>query len=65
MKTLRVGETHHHEPHRARRSLAHARDDVRAYDPEIGRRHLAELDPIVFDPASGLNSDAKCNPRRH
>jgi glyoxylase-like metal-dependent hydrolase (beta-lactamase superfamily II) len=24
-----------------------------AYDPEIGRRHLAELDPIVFDPASG------------
>src|ERR1700732_4233814 len=24
-----------------------------AYDPEIGRRHLAELDPEVFDPASG------------
>ena len=24
-----------------------------AYDPEIGRRHLAELDPIVFDSASG------------
>ena len=24
-----------------------------AYDPEIGRRHLAELDPIVFDPVSG------------
>jgi hypothetical protein len=24
-----------------------------AYDPEIGRRHLAELDPVVFDPASG------------
>ena len=21
-----------------------------AYDPEIGRRHLAELDPVVFDP---------------
>ena len=24
-----------------------------AYDPEIGRRHLAELDPFVFDVASG------------
>ena len=24
-----------------------------AYDPDIGRRHLAELDPVVFDPASG------------
>ena len=23
------------------------------YDPEIGRRHLAELDREVFDPASG------------
>ena len=24
-----------------------------AYDADIGRRHLAELDPVVFDPASG------------
>ena len=24
-----------------------------AYDPDVGRRHLAELDPVVFDPASG------------
>jgi glyoxylase-like metal-dependent hydrolase (beta-lactamase superfamily II) len=24
-----------------------------AYDPEVGRRHLAALDPEVFDPASG------------
>jgi hypothetical protein len=24
-----------------------------AYDPELGRKRLAELDPIVFDPASG------------
>ena len=24
-----------------------------AYDPEIGREHLAELDPFVFDAASG------------
>ena len=24
-----------------------------AYDPEIGKRHLAALDPEVFDPASG------------
>lgn len=23
-----------------------------AYDPDIGRRHLAELDPVVYDPAS-------------
>jgi len=23
------------------------------YDPQIGRRHLAELDSEVFDPASG------------
>ena len=23
------------------------------YDPEAGRRHLAEMDPVVFDPASG------------
>ncbi|HWN48903.1 MAG TPA: MBL fold metallo-hydrolase, partial [Xanthobacteraceae bacterium] len=24
-----------------------------AYDPDAGRRYLAELDPEVFDPASG------------
>jgi hypothetical protein len=24
-----------------------------AYDPVVGRRHLADLDPFVFDPASG------------
>jgi glyoxylase-like metal-dependent hydrolase (beta-lactamase superfamily II) len=24
-----------------------------AYDAELGRKHLAELDPVVFDPASG------------
>ena len=24
-----------------------------AYDAEVGRRHLAELDPVVFDAASG------------
>jgi glyoxylase-like metal-dependent hydrolase (beta-lactamase superfamily II) len=24
-----------------------------AYDPEVGKRHLAEMDPVVFDPASG------------
>ena len=24
-----------------------------AYDAVLGRRHLAELDPVVFDPASG------------
>jgi glyoxylase-like metal-dependent hydrolase (beta-lactamase superfamily II) len=24
-----------------------------AYDPAVGKRHLAELDPEVFDPASG------------
>jgi glyoxylase-like metal-dependent hydrolase (beta-lactamase superfamily II) len=24
-----------------------------AYDPEIGKRHLAELEPFIFDPASG------------
>jgi hypothetical protein len=24
-----------------------------AYDPAIGRRHLAERDPVVFDPLSG------------
>ena len=24
-----------------------------AYDPAVGKRHLAELDPEVFDPVSG------------
>jgi glyoxylase-like metal-dependent hydrolase (beta-lactamase superfamily II) len=24
-----------------------------AYDPVVGKKHLAELDPVVFDPASG------------
>ncbi len=24
-----------------------------AYDPAVGRRHLADLDPVVFDPVSG------------
>ena len=28
-------------------------DMFSAYDPEIGKRHLAALDPEVFDPASG------------
>src|SRR5260221_712346 len=28
-------------------------DMFRAYDPDAGRRHLAELDPEVFDPVSG------------
>ena len=26
---------------------------IAAYDPAIGRRHIAELDPVVFDAASG------------
>jgi glyoxylase-like metal-dependent hydrolase (beta-lactamase superfamily II) len=25
-----------------------------AYDPEVGARHLKTLDPVVFDPASGM-----------
>ena len=25
-----------------------------AYDPVIGKKHLAELDPFVFDPKSGM-----------
>ena len=29
-----------------------------AYDPVVGRRHLADLDPFVFDPASGNRIDA-------
>ena len=33
-----------------------------AYDPEIGKRHLAELDPFIFDPASGRpHSEPKCH----
>jgi hypothetical protein len=53
MKTLRVGEI-------AITSLIERDGPWRtpevmfpAYDPEIGRRRLAELDPIVFDSASG------------
>ena len=37
-----------------------------AYDPEIGKRHLAQLDPLVFDavsvlarPAAGLWTNAR------
>ena len=33
--------------------MAEARGHVPAYDPELGKRHLATLDPVVFDPASG------------
>src|ERR1044071_5407087 len=28
-------------------------DMLPAYDPAVSKRHLAELDPVVFDPASG------------
>ena len=52
MKTLKVGEI-------AIASLIERDGPWRtpeamfpAYDPEIGRRRLAELDPIVFDPAA-------------
>src|SRR5262249_50771224 len=44
---------HHYQHHRTRRAVADAAGDVPAYDPIIGKRHLAELDPEVFDPASG------------
>ena len=53
MKTLKVGEItitsliERDGPWRTPEAM------FPAYDPEIGRRHLAELDPIVFDPASG------------
>jgi hypothetical protein len=33
--------------------MAEAGGHVPAYDPAIGRRHVAELDPVVFDPVSG------------
>ena len=53
MKTLKVGEI-------AITSLIERDGPWRtpeamfpAYDPELGRKHLAELDPIVFDLASG------------
>ena len=29
-----------------------AEDMFPAYDPELGRRYLAEMDPVVYDPAS-------------
>ena len=53
MKTLKVGEItitsliERDGPWRTPEAM------FPAYDPEIGRRRLAELDPIVFDPASG------------
>jgi glyoxylase-like metal-dependent hydrolase (beta-lactamase superfamily II) len=53
MKTLKVGEItitsliEREGPWRKPEAM------FPAYDPEIGRRRLAELDPIVFDPASG------------
>jgi hypothetical protein len=53
MKTLKVGEItitsliERDGPWRTPETM------FPAYNPEIGRRHLAELDPIVFDPASG------------
>ena len=53
MKTLKVGEItitsliERDGPWRTPEAM------FPAYDPEIGRRRLAELDPIVFDSASG------------
>ena len=53
MKTLKVGEItitsliERDGPWRTPETM------FPAYDPEIGRRHLADLDPIVFDPAGG------------
>src|SRR3954451_3198817 len=36
-----------------------------AYDAEVGRRHLAEMDPVVFDQASGkMVITSTATPRR-
>ncbi|HEV7481023.1 MAG TPA: MBL fold metallo-hydrolase, partial [Roseiarcus sp.] len=53
MKTLKVGEIlitsliERDGPWRTPETM------FPAYDPEIGRQRLAELDPVVFDSASG------------
>src|SRR6204780_1185888 len=53
MKTLKVGEIP--LPSLIERAGPWRKPEAMfpAYNPEIGRRRLAELDPIVFDPASG------------
>ena len=53
MKTLKVGEIaipsliERDGPWRTPETM------FPAYDPEIGRRRLAELDPVVFDTTGG------------
>ena len=53
MQTLQDRRRHHHQHHRAGRALAQAGGHVPGVRPELGAKHLAEMDPVVFDPASG------------
>src|SRR5580698_424684 len=53
MKTLKVGEITITSLIERDGPWRRPEDMFPAYDPEIGRRRLAELDPIVFDPGSG------------
>ena len=53
MKTLRVGEITITSLIERDGPWRKPEDMFPAYDPEIGRRLLAELDPIVFDAVSG------------
>ncbi|TGQ77279.1 MULTISPECIES: MBL fold metallo-hydrolase [unclassified Mesorhizobium] len=53
MQTLRIGDVTITSIIERDGPWRRPEDMFPAYDPEIGRRHIAELDPVVFDKASG------------
>jgi hypothetical protein len=53
MKTLKVGDVTISSIIERDGPWRRPEDMFPAYDPKLGKRHLAELDPFVFDVASG------------
>ena len=53
MRTLRIGDVTVTSIVERDGPWRRPEDMFPGYDPELGRRHLAEMDPVVFDPASG------------
>ena len=53
MQTLKIGEVSITSIIERDGPWRRPEDMFPAYDPELGKRHLAALEPFVFDPASG------------
>ena len=55
METLQVGEVAITSIVERDGPWRRPEDMFPGYDPALGRRHLAEMEPFLFDPASPVN----------